>query len=56
MQYVRDNRQLQYDGIIYLTDGYAEKPTVSRPCRLLWGITPDGTTDNLAFGGNIQLT
>ena len=56
MQYVRDNRQLQYDGIIYLTDGYAEKPTVSPPCRLLWVITPDGTTDNLAFGGNIQLT
>jgi predicted metal-dependent peptidase len=56
MQYVRDNRQLQFDGIVYLTDGYAEKPTVSPTCRLLWVITPDGTTEYLAFGDNIQLT
>ncbi|MCS5585060.1 MAG: VWA-like domain-containing protein [Pseudomonadales bacterium] len=56
MQYVRDNRQLQFDGIVYLTDGYAEKPTVSPTCRLLWVITPDGTTEYLAFGANIQLT
>jgi predicted metal-dependent peptidase len=56
MQYVRDNRQLQFDGIVYLTDGYAEKPTISPTCRLLWVVTPDGTTEYLAFGANIQLT
>ena len=56
MQYVRDNRQLQFDGIVYLTDGYAETPTISPTCRLLWVVTPDGTTEYLAFGANIQLT
>lgn len=53
--YVRDNRQLQFDGVIYLTDGYAETPTISPPCRLLWVVTPNGTKEYLAFGASIQL-
>ena len=54
-QYARSNRQLQFDGIVYLTDGYAAEPTIAPPCRLLWVLTPDGTKENLAFGSAIEL-
>ena len=39
-QYVRGRRQERFDGIIYLTDGYASRPEVRPPCRVLWVITP----------------
>ena len=55
-QYARSNRHLQFDGIIYLTDGYAETPTIRPTCRVLWVITPDGTKENIAYGPAIELT
>ncbi|MDB4671330.1 VWA-like domain-containing protein [Pirellulaceae bacterium] len=55
-QYAKSNRNLQFDGIIYLTDGYAETPTVRPTCRVLWVITPDGTKENIAYGPAIELT
>ena len=54
-QYLRERRQEQYDGIIYLTDGYAATPVVRPPCRVLWVITPDGSDDATAFGPAIHL-
>ena len=54
-EYVRKNRQSQFDGLIYLTDGYAETPTIRPTCRVLWVLTPDGTKENLAYGPAIEL-
>ena len=54
-EYVRKNRQSQFDGLIYLTDGYAETPTIRPTCRVLWVLTPDGTKEYLAYGPAIEL-
>ena len=55
-QYLRDNRNKQFDGCIYLTDGYAPEPKVKPPCRLLYVITPDGNIgDHLAWGRTIRI-
>jgi len=54
-EYAKSNRQLQFDGIVYLTDGYAAEPTIKPPCRVLWVLTPDGTKESLAFGAAIEL-
>jgi predicted metal-dependent peptidase len=54
--FLRKNRQLQYDGCIYLTDGYAPEPQIRPPCKLMWVITPDGDAgDHLKFGRVIKL-
>lgn len=54
--FLRKNRQLQYDGCIYLTDGYAPEPKIRPPCKLMWVITPDGDAgDHLKFGRVIKL-
>jgi predicted metal-dependent peptidase len=53
--YTRRNRKVHYDGLIYLTDGYADVPTIKPPCRLLWVITPGGTKENIAFGNVIEI-
>lgn len=56
-QYLRDNRNKQFDGCIYLTDGYAPKPEVKPPCRLLYVLTPDGLKgDHLAWGRTIMIS
>ncbi len=55
-QYLRDQSRGQiFDGCIYLTDGYAETPTIKPPCKLLWVITSEGTDEYLAFGQAVQL-
>ncbi len=54
--HARSNPHLQFDGIIYLTDGYAETPAIRPTCRVLWVITPDGTKENIAYGPAIELT
>ena len=54
--FLRSNRLTHYDGCIYLTDGYAEEPSIRPPCPLLWVITPDGNVgDHLQFGRIIKL-
>lgn len=55
-QYVLDRPNERYDGILYLTDGYASKPQIQPPYNVLWVITPDGTSDSSAFGRAIKLT
>ena len=37
--------QLRVDGVIYLSDGYADAPTVDPYCKVLWVITPGGTDE-----------
>jgi predicted metal-dependent peptidase len=54
-EWMRTERQ-HFDGCIYLTDGYADEPTVKPPCRLLWVITANGRTGNhLPWGKQIQI-
>ncbi|MEL6342090.1 MAG: VWA-like domain-containing protein [Myxococcota bacterium] len=54
--WLRENRMIRYDGCIYLTDGYAEAPTIKPPCKLLWVVTPDGRIgEHLRYGRTIQL-
>ena len=39
--------QITFDGVVYLTDGYASAPSVKPYCKLMWIITPEsgsGTT------------
>ena len=55
-RFLRENRQMQFDGAIYLTDGGAPEPEIRPPCKLLWVITPDGDVgDHLKYGRTIQL-
>ena len=37
-----ENVHIQFDGVVYLTDGYASCATVKPYCKLMWLITPDG--------------
>jgi len=47
----------QYNGVIYLTDGYAQAPTVKPPAKLVWVITPEGDTgEHLLWGRVIRLS
>lgn len=44
------------DGCLFLTDGWFDKPTVKPPCKLLWILTPGGSSSEyLDFGPHIQL-
>jgi len=54
--FLRSDRLTRYDGCIYLTDGYADEPTIRPPCPLLWVITSSGDAgDHLRFGRIIKL-
>ena len=54
-KWMRTERE-RFDGCIYLTDGYADAPTVRPPCRLLWVVTENGKTGNhLPWGKQIQI-
>jgi len=54
--FLRSNRLNHYDGCIYLTDGYADEPSIRPPCPLLWVITSHGDAGNhLRFGRIIKL-
>lgn len=55
-QHLVNTRSEQFDGCIYLTDGYAPKPTIKPPCKVFWVITSDGTMDNLTFGRSVKLS
>ena len=55
--FLRSDRLTRYDGCIYLTDGYADEPTIRPPCPLLWVITSNGDAgDHLRFGRIIKLS
>jgi predicted metal-dependent peptidase len=54
-EHLNKNRQQQFDGCIYLTDGWADTPEVRPPCKVLWVICADGTDEYVNFGPAIQL-
>jgi len=55
-EFLRKNRQMQFDGCIYFTDGYAPEPEIRPPCKLFWLITPDGRVgEHLKYGRAIKL-
>ena len=54
-EHLNQNRQQQFDGCIYLTDGWADTPEVRPPCKVLWVICADGTDEYVNFGPAIQL-
>ena len=37
---VEEQVRIQFDGVVYLTDGWASAPTVEPYCKSLWIITP----------------
>jgi len=50
-KYINEHRNLKYDGCIYLTDGYAAKPSEKPYCPVIWVISPEGSVgDHLWFG------
>ena len=54
---VNKERVKPFDGILYLTDGFASKPTIQpTKSRLLWVISPNGTTKNLDFGPFVKMS
>ena len=53
--FLRKNRHMQFDGCIYLTDGYASEPKIRPPCKLIWVLTPGGRKDGLKYGRVIKL-
>jgi predicted metal-dependent peptidase len=54
-KYIRQNRFKQFDGCIYLTDGYAPEPKVIPPCKVFWLLTPDGSHKDIKFGRVVKL-
>jgi len=55
-RWLREVSRQRFDGCIYLTDGYADTPSVRPPCRLLWVVTKDGRTgDQLPWGKSIRM-
>ena len=52
----REELRRPFDGVIYLTDGYALPPTIRPRCRhLLWVLCPGGTERHLAGGSVVRL-
>ncbi len=47
--------KINYDGCIYLTDGYALQPKIKCRTKLLWVVTSDITTTHLIQGKIIKL-
>jgi predicted metal-dependent peptidase len=55
-KYLNENRNINYDGCIYLTDGYAVKPSVKPYCPVIWVISKEGLIDDhLWFGRTTRL-
>ncbi len=50
-----NNGKLNYDGCIYLTDGYASEPKIKCRIKLLWVVTSDIDTSHLINGKIIKL-
>lgn len=51
--HLNNNRHLKYDGCIYLTDGYSQKPEIKPYCKVLWVISPEGLVDEHLWFGRI---
>jgi len=55
-EYLNRNKDVLYDGCIYLTDGCASAPTIKPRCKLFWVVTPEGALgSHLKFGRALQI-
>ena len=55
-RWLREESRQRFDGCIYITDGFAETPTIRPPCRLLWVISVDGQKgEHLPWGKSIRI-
>jgi predicted metal-dependent peptidase len=55
-RWAQEQRGRRFDGIIYLTDGFAAEPVVRPATRVLWVVThPEGMGEHLWFGQQIHL-
>lgn len=52
---INNERVKPFDGILYLTDGHASRPVIRPKARVLWVISPNGTTRNIDFGPFVQM-
>lgn len=52
-EFINNNRHLKYDGCVYLTDGYANKPHIKPYCPIIWVISPDGLIDEHLWFGRV---
>ena len=56
-RWLREDSGQRFDGCIYITDGFAETPTIRPPCRLLWVISVDGQKgEHLPWGKSIRIS
>ena len=54
--YINKDRNVKYDGCIYLTDGYATEPRIKPRCKVFWVITPDGEVGpHLKYGRVVKI-
>jgi len=54
--YINKNRDVLYDGCIYLSDGYAPAPEIKPSCKVFWVITPRGSIgSHLKFGRAVKI-
>jgi predicted metal-dependent peptidase len=55
-QWLRAFGRGRFDACIYLTDGYAPRPTIKPPCPLLWVLSPgNSSSDDLPWGRVVRL-
>ena len=55
-RHINKDRNISYDGCIYLTDGYANEPKIKPNCKVLWIVTPDGEIGpQLKYGRAIKI-
>lgn len=52
-KHINEKRSLKYDGCIYLTDGYANKPLIKPYCPVIWVISKNGLIDKHLWFGRI---
>lgn len=53
---VNNERMKPFDGILYLTDGNANRPVIRPRAKVLWVISPNGMTKNLDFGPFVKMS
>lgn len=55
-EYINKEKNVLYDGCIYLTDGEAREPKIKPRCKVFWVITPNGKIGtHLKFGRVVQM-
>ena len=50
----QEDVRMRFDGVIYLTDGYASTPTVLPYCKMLWILTPQGSDDAIKQNAKLE--